>query len=256
MKRAAGKLYLLLSACLPANERVLTHLTIEEILESKEYSELSAQSASKPIMSKMYTKDILSALSLEELKNIKRCLPLIHQFFSILPLSVRSGQAWRLTESDFPNFSSPESLGRVIDKIKKTTNTENFTNISDQNVLQIFEKSTIKTIDAFFDHFDHKDIKQILSLAPNVLANQSYCIDRTALMTKIGEIDATISEVKAEEEKEHLLKKTYLSRKFQIVFFVLGLLAFLSSQQLLTHSGMIIMGLASLVILIIFVIVG
>ena len=225
---AVGRMYLLLSACLPSNSHVLHRRIVEEITETNEYRQLINLPVASEIVSEKYSKAVLSTLDVEGLKSAKHCIPLLLAFFTTLINCVRYGEAWKLTEHDMPDMYSATSLEKTLEKIQVIGTSENVTNIDETTVLRIFERSTVKDVNTFLSYFDYRQINNIFAVIPSVMGNQLYCLNADVLKLELTRANALLSGAETVEYEAEFDERILLARKQIIIFTLICLYVLLS----------------------------
>jgi hypothetical protein len=240
MKGAVGRMYLLLSACLPDNEYVLRRRVLEEITESSEYRQLLNFSFVSKIVSEKYSKAVLATLNLGELHSVQPCIPLLQTFFTTLSNCIHYGEAWKLTELDMPDMYSAASLEKALQKIQIIGTSENMTNIDETSILRIYDHSTIKDVDTFLSNFDYQQIDSLTTAIPSVIGKRLYCLNASELQDKIARAKIWLAEAKASDEAVEIDNQIFKLRKLQICFAIFCFYLLLSALFPLSTSGTVL----------------
>ena len=80
LKSSTGKLYTLLSACVPENEAVYRRCLLAEIMDDSQYELLASSDAGKYLYEKYYSPEILPYCPTYVLLEIKKILDVINDY--------------------------------------------------------------------------------------------------------------------------------------------------------------------------------
>lgn len=170
LKSSVGKLYMLLSACIPENEFVKKQLLVSEILEMNEYLQLKYSIGNQELFKKQCTEECFQTLSIEELIIIKENIPLFLDLMRTLYMAIFYGNGWTLKADDAPNILSVFSLKKLEIKLDISNVSVNSTNLTQDNYLIIFEDSTIKNSE--------------IPISQLIQDGKKFCIDGNELALK------------------------------------------------------------------------
>lgn len=110
---------------------------------SSDYNSLCNARAIKAAFEKDYSFEALERLNNNELQSRKKMLKDISTLYPRLIKCLYNGNAPEL--GDAPDLTSEKSISKLLDAIKTTTQTTNYSNINVENALLLFEDSTIRS---------------------------------------------------------------------------------------------------------------
>lgn len=233
-KGSIGRLYLLLSACMPDTESIKKRQIIEEILESKEYRQLSIYEPAMQIVTDNYSRGSLLNLSLEQLEQIPECIILTQKLIPQIINCIKYGQAYDYSENDIPDFYSIDSLRELTEK-SIITGIENITNIDEKNFIQIFNSNTTKDIDNLMDQLDFSDFDNLESQL--YLSGKLYCISGTVIQQKRQQVNDLLAEIEQLKQKTKDGKSSIIKKKFRITIATFFFMSILITTGLMTQMG-------------------
>jgi hypothetical protein len=255
-KNPLGKLYLLLGSCLPEDERIKAQILYNEIIESDEYRALATNPASGFLMRGGFAKEQLNQSSAENLAAFKKALPYIDEFLSKLTNCVKYGSVRTLTPNDVPDFLSSAKLQALIKKLSPVHGRENYTNINNSNLMEIFNPAAIKDADEFLDCFDCSQFNAIKEHTATVMSGRPYCLDSGELNAKINKAATEIASLNGLAKGVKLNKRRIIRRKASFTLIGLLILALVSMTNLLHTGGMGIFSALMLALILLLWIVG
>lgn len=212
IKTNKGKVFTLLAACLPENEAIKKSLLLDEIEEMPEYTTVKTLPC-WGYLSQYYSRDALLQYDAATLKSIKTVLTRIPNLFSDLEAAVSSGNAWKLTEKDKPDWTSAQSIAALDAKLKSTPETPNITNLSPANVFEIFSEKVIKNPSSILENWKVDDCSNVQEGVHSVLSERLYCLpqkpfdDQASLITEADSIVTEVSKQKNRIKRAHGAKK-------------------------------------------------
>lgn len=217
-----GKVFTLLAACLPENEALKKSLLLDEIEEMPEYSTVKTLPC-WGYLSQYYSRDALLKYDAATLKSIKTVLTRIPNVFSNMEAAISSGNAWKLTSQDKPDWTSPKSLAILDSKLKSTPESPNITNLSPASVFEIFSDDVIKNPASVLGTWKVDNCENIQASINSMLSGKLYCLpqkpfdEQSALITKADSIVAEVS------KQKHRIKRARGAKKGSTA--IAGLLA-------------------------------
>lgn len=259
MKDVRKKLLSLLCLCSDDAIEATKLQLLTSIIQSEDYTALSKSVALKKPFEELYDRTKLGELSNNELKNRSS---LLHKLVSInkqLMQSIYSGNGPELTSEDLPDFSSSKSIAELCSKIDLSHNVENYSNISENNVLAIFSDTTIKSAQTCFDmlpvsiakkeFIDEASIKQYMG-------GTLYCFNIEEFNACHKNFLELAKKSEAIIEKERFRRKKHRLLKIAIVMLCFGAIYACAQFGLFSDSFTPILTLVMLIIAILFLIWG
>lgn len=256
LKGATGKLYLLLGACLPNDERIKAKIAYNEIIESSKYRMLRENPNAKFLLEGVYSKSSLMQLTNVQLEQVMVALPQVEIFIVKLVQSIKYGQAWSLKPADRPNFYDVAQIKNTIKKLSNVSKKENTTNISEHDMMQVFSNDTIKDIDELIASQDYMYIGSLAERIPTILSGKLYCFDTSKLESKVAAAVKEINELNELGKGLKIAKRKIRSKKFLVTIISIMLIALLAGTNILTSVGTSVFIVAFLLLLLVFWIVG
>ncbi len=249
LKSATGKLYMLLSACLPDNDNIEKRLLLEQITESKEYRELKSYSPMKNVFLKFYSKQKLAALSTDELREVGyKTIPNVIFVVTNIINSIKYGDAWKLSLKDIPDFYSAESLNALDVKIKSVSGSGNITNIKDENFMAVFSEKTIKSLDSIKADLTVSDIENMSAAIPKHLKGKSYCISKNEIEEIKDSFDSANIELEKYNQSLRYGSFVLLCRKLLLTSICILLLVAMATSGAVGGIGLSVFALIELLI--------
>ena len=170
----------------------------ERIKKSSDYKKLSVYPPLKSVFEEYYDSSVLEADDIDALSAKQEALHYVLPAAKKLQKTVLGGNAWDLEIDDKPDFSSAESLKVFMDKMVCSEDIDedlyNITNISENELMKIFEESTIKDARDLFYYVDVNDLTksndEILQSLDQ--AGYWYCIEPSSIYEAKKNIDGEI----------------------------------------------------------------
>lgn len=144
MKSSTEKLFFLLAVLKPEDEYIRKIKKIEEISSMPEYEELVTFKDFSDIFALTYTKEKLLSKRYEELNETKKCIKVLPHIIKAIRKSIKCGNGYKMSKSDFPRWDSIKSLTEFYEKLHCSEMKINRTNIDEEHTMEIFSDSTIK----------------------------------------------------------------------------------------------------------------
>ncbi|MEG0614639.1 MAG: hypothetical protein RR540_02705 [Oscillospiraceae bacterium] len=135
----------------------------------------------------------------------ERNLPFISKQFLELSNAVKYGAGHDLTAEDSPDYYSYNSVKKLSDKLKINTPSINITNISDENVMDIFKDDTIKQADDLICQMSFEELENPIDFFEKKYSGQKFCINGDTLEQRKTQL---LHEKIDEELKKQKIKVT------------------------------------------------
>ncbi len=201
----------ILSRCNPTDAELKRESNLQSIIHSETYRELAARKAFRPYFDELFTLDKLRSYTDNELDSARRAVNLIPMVLEDVIFSLRNGAAPSLTPADKPDFLNPSSLQKLIDKLHLSTG-KNYTNISPDDFMRIFEPNTIRTIGTDFGQLD-SNCSDFSSAISQMYAGRSFCISdaeihaqEVAYRRQIADLNESIESTKKQRKLRSFIK--------------------------------------------------
>lgn len=189
MKSSVGKLYMLLSACQPFDNKTEQILLTETILEMPEYRKLAYREETRRIAEKYYSAEYLKELSPRELGNIKACIPIAEGVFRKLTIAAKYYDISSLIPDMFPDMYSAESLKKLEKFLSLLIVGENYTNIESGDFEALFSDMTLKTeMDLSGFTLEELQSEDLNGLFASTFAGRKYCFNENMIIRRIVEL--------------------------------------------------------------------
>lgn len=212
-KSSVGKLYSLILACKPEDSRISKRILIAEIISDDSYTRLVNNVLCIPMVSRYYNPYVLESCSIEQLSNIKQIISFFPDLAERIFKIIKNGDARILGNMIHIDFYSHEDLKNLYDYLgEQSLESENITNIKDDNIWVIFNDETILNCSSIIDVKDVSD-KPLVDLLNN--SGCSYCITQAELF-----------EIEHEREKKLARKKIIIkiSAIFIGILVIIGII--------------------------------
>ncbi len=183
----------LISECMPEDQDLYQKSMVEEIISMPEYLEIKNRKAFSSVFFKYYTYDTLKKMSISALKSAKNAVKILPEVITELSYCVKNGYGSKLTSNDKPDFYSDESLINLINKIKNCTD-KNHSNIASENLLALFETTTIRSPNELVKKLPYMHTDNIQEELNKILKDQCYCISADGTNDIIASIKENITE--------------------------------------------------------------
>lgn len=185
LKTSTGKLYTLLSACKPDNEKIQKRLVITEIMEMPEYRALQVYQGAASVMDDYYSPEKLQGLSFDRIQEVKKIIPFLEDCIRKLYEAICYGDIRGLNFNspiDFYNADSLYSVYQAIYSIPKTG--INITNIPEYDVWAVFSPDTVMDINNLLNKYTSSDMESLEIRLVNDLQDRKYCISAAEIAEK------------------------------------------------------------------------
>ena len=225
MKNIREQLISLLGLC-SDNETEATRLQLlTSITQSADYSELSNSIALNKVFQDLYEYPKLEALNNSELKDRESLLHKIVSFNKQLIQSIHSGNSPELTNEDSPDFTSQKSITKLCNKIRLSHDITNYTNISEDNALDVFKDTTVKSAQECFDMLPisiTKNDKIDETVIKEYMGDTLFCVNIEEFKTCHEKFLEIVEESEPIIKKEKLQKKKRMLIKIAVIMLCFG----------------------------------
>lgn len=259
LKSTTGKLYLLFSACMPDNVLVKKRLQIAEICEMPEYKALKVYKGATELLNRYYSSEKMQLATCEQLEDVKRIIPILEDCIRKLYDLVCYGDVRKLRKIKDINYYSFKSIDEIYRLVSMESNIGiNITNILEEDVLAIFDNSTVLSIDDKLDRFDSTEVDTLESAIMDHLSGTKFCISAA----EIYSIRKEYRDIYRQEETIRL-RMEIVENKIFVKKILLSLLAtfmvcgqYFASEAGLTNQTNVIVFIAYILFLTIYWILG
>lgn len=256
LKSSVDKLRERLSSDSLSDEAEKKRAYIDEMTESSDYKELKTYVPMESSFEHLFSKETLLKFDTDKLEEIKKALPVIIPTVEKTINSINCGNAWELTNEDIPDFYSYDSLMRLSNKCSTEVADKNITNISARNFLDIFSKTTVKSISSIEESFTVGDLKDINGAIRKKLSSNSFCINPSEVKFMKERIDNNMESMKEYERNIKHKKYSRFERKIIVTGVIILLLVGVNSFGMISPSGMGISTIVSVIVTMIYWIKG
>ena len=149
MNAQTVQLLRILSACRPDDEELARESRIGRIMQSEDYQALMHRQAFAGLMQDHFTEAKLRTYTAEQLDRVEKALPILSDCLDNLLFSLKNGDCPSLTSADRPDFTDPEALAALRDRLEEGTG-KNYCNIPDKDFLHVFDDATVKSLQPYF----------------------------------------------------------------------------------------------------------
>ena len=185
LKTSTGKLYTLLSACKPDNEKIQKRLAITEIMEMPEYRALQVYQGSASVMDDYYSPEKLQELSFDKIQEVKRIVSFLEDCIRRLYGVICYGDIRILDLRTQIDFYNADSLYYIYESIYNIPQTGiNITNITEYDVWSVFSSDTVMNTDNLLNKYNSNDMETLEIRIINDLKNKKYCISAAEIAEK------------------------------------------------------------------------
>lgn len=226
-RTSTGRVFSLLTACLPENETIKKHLIVEKISEQKEYRMLLELPCYQAHLKSLFCPDVLLKLGKKQLKEVNEAIGEIPELILSLERSIQFGNAWALNADDVPNFYDATSIRNLKKRIKQAAPSENVTNISGKDVLSIFTNQVIKDPTDILKQWTISDIGSINESIDRYTDGRLYCLPKDIFEEQrqlVEECNAAVATVN-QNSKEMMAAKRRNKRRFILAAIVVSFCA-------------------------------
>lgn len=174
MNAQTVQLLSILSACRPDDEELARESRIGRIMQSEDYQALMHRQAFAGLMQDHFTEAKLRTYTAEQLDRVEKALPILSDCLDNLLFSLKNGDCPSLTSADRPDFTDPEALAALRDRLEEGTG-KNYCNIPDKDFLYVFDDATVKSLQPYFLELP-QPCEDYDAAIRSVLAGKRYCI--------------------------------------------------------------------------------
>lgn len=174
MNAQTVQLLSILSACRPDDEELARESRIGRIMQSEDYQALMHRQAFAGLMQDHFTEAKLRTYTAEQLDRVEKALPILSDCLDNLLFSLKNGDCPSLTSTDRPDFTDPEALACLRDRLEEGTG-KNYCNIPDRDFLRIFDDATVKSLQPYFLELP-QPCEDYDAAIQATLAGNFYCI--------------------------------------------------------------------------------
>lgn len=179
MNAQSVKLLDILSECQPENEELAKISMMAVIEQMPEYQELAHRKDFKKEFDQFLTKEKLESFTIDQLKNIQMAIPSIPDCLDNIMYSLKNGNCPLLKLTDRPDFMNKASLDVLSAKLEDGSG-KNYTNISPDEFMKIFDDTTVKSLRKYFDAMPHHCADYGIALQ-KLFGETKYCISEAEL---------------------------------------------------------------------------
>lgn len=259
MKNVRERLVYLLVLCSDNKTEATKLQLLLNIIQSEYYIELSKSVALNKPFEDFYNITALEVINNNELNKRSFLLPKLVSLNKKIVQCIYFGNGPELTKEDLPIFTSLKSITKLINKINISQDVKNYSNISEENTLDIFSDTTIKSAKTCFDMLPISITKREIideTTIKNYLSDTLYCVNidefiechkRFLAVTEKGE------EIIAQEK---IRNKKHILFKISIIMLCFGAIYTCSQFSLLSDKFTYILTLITLITTLLFLILG
>ena len=159
----------------------------DKIRKSSDYKKLSVYPPLRSVFDEYYDDSVLEADDTETLELKMQAVKYVLPAAEKLQKAILGGNGWDIEPDDKPDFSSAESLKSFMDKLVCSDDIDedlcNITNITENDILNIFEENTIKDARALFYNADVKDLDNLNDEIIHNISEEGYwyCIEPSGI---------------------------------------------------------------------------
>lgn len=216
MNLQSVKLLNILSACQPANESLAKLSSINAIKCMEAYQELARRTAFREEFAKLLTDEKLQSFSGKQLKSLQAALPEIPDCMDNIIYSLKNGDGPQLTAEDRPDFMNKASVTGLSERLEDSSG-KNYTNISPEEFMTIFEDATVKSIRGVFGQLPAQ-CRDYEAALRDLFGSQKYCISEKEIKDLDAEYAGQV------DQKQRLLGTGKVLRfKHRLLKAVIGL---------------------------------
>ena len=170
----------------------------DKIQKSSDYKKLSVYPPLKNVFDEHYSRLVLEDDDINTLNAKMQAIRFVLPAAEKLQKAILGGNAWDLVPEDKPDFTSEDSLKGFMDKLVCSEDIDeelyNVTNISENDILKIFDESTIRDANALFYYADVKDLTKTNDEIIQNISNDGYyyCIEPSSIYEAKRSIDREI----------------------------------------------------------------
>ena len=143
-------------------------------MQSEDYQALMHRQAFAGLMQDHFTEAKLRTYTAEQLDRVEKALPILSDCLDNLLFSLKNGDCPSLTSADRPDFTDPEALAALRDRLEEGTG-KNYCNIPDKDFLYVFDDATVKSLQPYFLELP-QPCEDYDAAIRSVLAGKRYCI--------------------------------------------------------------------------------
>ena len=230
---------------------------LSNITRSAEYSALSKSNVFKQLFEDLFERSKLKELGNSELRKRLSLLKKLSDFSNKLVQSIRCGNATELSVNDTPDFTSSSSITAVLRKIRISPDITNYTNLTEDNALEIFSDKTIKSAQECFDmlpvaitksaEIDEETIKLYMGETLFCINIEEFNACHEGFLALAETSEAVIEKERFRKRKRRLLKIAIVMLCFGAIYTCCQFSMLLSAITPMLLLGMIIIAIPFLI---------
>ena len=238
-RSAVSKLYILLSACKPNDERIAKGTLISQIQEMDQYKALRVNQAARRLSREIYNKESLKNLSIQQLMDVQKIMLFINELVSDLQDVIQFGDISKIDKSieiDYYNYLSVNGFIEMLKSIPREG--INITNIPADDPWKIFEDDTVVSINEGMNLMDIEDIDSLEMAITNKLEGKVYCISSTEIAAQRHIYRDMFRKVQTAEIKLEIVRNKILFKKVLLGIICAGVITvfILQNNYLLPYA--------------------
>ena len=211
MNNQSLKLLSILAACDTGDTELAYESKIQKILHSVDYRELQHRSVFSAEFEKCFSENHLRKNDIKKQDSITEVLPVVSECLEDILYSMKNGDAPSLTSADKPEFTNIDSLEQLSDKLQKATG-KNYSNISDNEFMVIFDDTTVKSIKDIFNDLPY-DCNDYKSAIDALLIGKKYCISENEIKEYEVGFDSQVDKINQEIDAAKKAKRSHRLKK-------------------------------------------
>lgn len=184
MKDFKQKLLSLLNICADDQNESVKLQYLASIMNSDDYRELEENASILREHADTYSVASLEKLKASELKKKQKDIKALANMLRLLHRAILFGNAPELCADDRPSFDDQQSISKLTDKIKVSEARKNFSNITADCVMKVFDDTTLKSAKECFDLLPLAMAKSSFISEDDLksaLGGRLFCIDAAKL---------------------------------------------------------------------------
>lgn len=165
----------ILSEIDPEFSVLIRNRCLQDILSMPEYQILEKETTISGQLMKDFSESELKSLPEKELDARKQCIKEIPELIKMIKEAIASGNGPQLIGHKIPQWSDLKAIRSFAKEIVPKSGKGNYTNISPDNFMVIFDKSTVYSAKDLFPLLP-KDTKNYQTEFDRLLHGQAFCI--------------------------------------------------------------------------------
>jgi len=231
----------LVSICAPEDMLLRRDMLIAQIARLPEYTILREKREFRSLFEENFARGVLESFryDVERLKKVFVAVEILPTVLSKLIRSIQFGCGPNMSSYDKPDFSDPNQLLELLDKIDSDTSGKNISNVEDSEFMLLFGNTVIKSAEDLFLALPLETKWDSPDALVKALPDVKFCVNRNEFEEVFKNANKMLLEFERDKKRQKEEKLGRLLLKIALVMIFLAIPMVLWMFNLLSQEWLI-----------------